>query len=794
MRAPALLLLSAALLGHADAQARPEPAGFAGQSVGTMASAAGELTEPRRFDIPAQALPDALAEFARQAEVRVVVRTALRSGARSNAVHGDYDAAGALRILLEGTGHAGHFTASHTAVIGLVGADASIVALDTVIIIGRTTGAYRAVHATSATKSESSLRETPQSITVVSRELIADQAMQNMADVVRVIPGVTMGQGEGHRDAPTIRGNSSTADFFVDGVRDDVQYFRDLYNVERVEGLKGANAMIFGRGGGGGVINRVTKGAQWQPVRALTLSGSSYGGGRGTLDLGQGVGSSMAARVNAMYEKSDQFRDAVRLERFGITPTATLALRPTTTLRVAYELFDDHRTVDRGIPSFGDRPSHAPVDAFFGDPDASYADARVHAAGVTLDHATEAGLTLRSHTRFARYDKFYQNVYPRGVSASGDQVTLGAYNNATARDNLFTQLDLTVGAWTGAVRHRLLLGAELGRQETDNRRETGHFGDSATVLAVPFGTPTVSTPVTFRPSASDAENRVTAGVVAVYAQDQLTLTPRVRAVVGVRFERFDLRHADLRNGEVLRRDDAMVSPRVGLVVDPATAVSLYGSYGVSYLPSAGDQFSSLTATSRALKPERFDNYEVGAKWDVRSGFALSAAAYLLDRSNTSARDPNAVDRLVQTGSQRTMGLEVSGAGRLTDRWSAVAAWTVQGATITRSTVAAPDGARVPLVPRQALSLWNRIQVARTIGLGLGVIRQSDMYAAIDNTVTLPAFTRVDGAVIVALTDEITAQANVENVLDARYYPTSHGNDNIMPGAPRTVRVSLSTAF
>lgn len=747
----------------------------------------------QRFDIPAQPLADALAEFARQAAVRMIVRSKLPADVRSTAVRGDYSATGALRILLEGTGFVGRFADSHTAVVSLAGTHESIVALDTVVVIGRT-GAYRAPKKASAMRTESLLRETPQAVTVVSRDLISDQAMQSMADLVRVIPGVTMGQGEGHRDAPTIRGNSSTADFFVDGVRDDVQYYRDLYNVEQVEGLKGANAMIFGRGGGGGVINRVTKTAEWQPVRELAVSGSSYGGRRATLDVGQGVAARLAGRLNAVYENSEQFRDEVQLERFGINPTLTLPVRENTTIRLAYELFDDHRTVDRGIPSFEGRPSGAPVDVFFGNPDASYADARVHAAGVTLDHATGAGLTIRSHTRFARYDKFYQNVYPRALSASGDDVELGAYSNRTARDNLFTQLDLTYGAWTGVVRHRVLVGAEVGRQATDNRRQTGYFGDSTTLISVPFATPTTAMPVTFRPGASDAENRVTAGVAAVYAQDQLTLSPRWRAVLGVRYERFDLRHHNERTSEILRREDAMVSPRLGVVFDPASSVSLYGSYGVSYLPSSGDQFSSLTATSRTLEPERFDNYEIGAKWDLRSGFALTAAAYRLDRTNTTAPDPIAPGGIVQTGSQRTTGLEVSGTGRLTDRWNAVAAWTVQRATITSTTTAAPDGARVPLVPRHALSLWNRVQVVRAVGVGFGVIRQSDMFAAIDNTVTLPAFTRVDAALYVAVTERVTAQANVENLFDTRYYPTSHGNDNIMPGAPATLRLSLLTSF
>src|SRR5689334_19982327 len=171
---------------------------------------------------------------------------------------------------------------------------------------------YTTSRSSFATKTDTPLRDTPQSVSTINRQLIADQSMQNMADVVRYIPSISMGQGEGHRDAPTIRGNSSTADFFVDGIRDDAQYYRDTYNLERVEALKGSNAMIFGRGGGGGVINRVTKEATWSPVRELTLMGGSYDAKRLSADVGQGVSSSLAARLNGTYENSGLFRDGVR--------------------------------------------------------------------------------------------------------------------------------------------------------------------------------------------------------------------------------------------------------------------------------------------------------------------------------------------------------------------------------------------------------------------------------------------------------------------------------------------------
>ena len=259
----------------------------------------------------------------------------------------------------------------------------------------------------------------------------------------------------------------------------------------------------------------------------------------------------------------------------------------------------------------------------------------------------------------------------------------------------------------------------------------------------------------------------------------------------VRYDRFDLRFHDNRGTSDLERPDDMVSPRVGLVYKPVEPVSFYGSYSVSHLPGSGDQFASLTPTTRALEPEGFTNREVGLKWDLRPALSVTAAWYRLDRTNTAAPDPNSTARLVQTGRQRSTGYEVGLSGDVSDAWQITAAYASQRATIRSRTSAATAGATVPLVPRQTMSLWNRYQLMPRLGMGVGVTHQTRMFAAIDNTVTLPGFTRVDAAAFVTLTETMRAQLNVENVLDERYYPTSHGNNNIAPGAPRSLRFSLT---
>jgi catecholate siderophore receptor len=637
------------------------------------------------------------------------------------------------------------------------------------------------------------LRDIPQSISVVTKEQIRDQSMSSLSEVVAYIPGITSHQGENNRDQLVIRGNSTSADFFVNGVRDDVQYYRDLYNVDRVEALKGPNAMIFGRGGGGGVINRVSKGAEFAALREFTFQGGSYRNRRVTGDFGQPLSNKVAFRLNGVYENSDSFRRFVGLERYGINPTLTIAPNSDTRINLSYEYFHDGRTADRGIPSFQNRPLDVPVSTFFGDPNLSHVRADVHLLSGTFEHQF-GRFNLRNRTQFGDYDRFYQNFVPGAVTADKTRDSITSYNNATKRKNIFNQTDLTFALWTGKVKHSLLVGAEVGRQLTDNFRNTGFFNNTTTSIFVPLSDPIVNVPVTYRQNATDADNHLQTNLAAGYIQDQIELSRYVQVVTGVRVDYFDLRFHNNRNGDNLRRIDQLLSPRVGVVVKPAVALSLYGNYSVAFLPSSGDQFSSLTTITQQVKPEKFTNFEVGMKWDVRPRLALTTALYRQDRTNTRATDPLNPTAIIQTGSQRTKGFEFGINGSVTRNWRVVGGYAHQNAFISSATTAAAKGAQVAQVPHNTFSLWNNYQVAPKLGVGLGLIHRADMFAAIDNTVVLPAYTRVDAAVFYSFNEKLRLQANLQNLFDKKYYLNADNNNNISPGSPRSARVALTWKF
>lgn len=651
---------------------------------------------------------------------------------------------------------------------------------------------YTAPASNSATRTLTPLRQVPQSVSVLAAPLLLDLNIQSMAKAVEYIPGISMGQGEGHRDAPTIRGQSSTADFFVDGVRDDAQYYRDTYNVQQIDAVKGANATVFGRGGGGGVINRVMKRAEWTPVRAGRVETGSWDQRRVSLDVGDAVGN-LAGRINLMYEAGDSFRRNMGLEKWGVHPTAALMLGRTM-VRAGVEHYVDRRTVDRGLPSANGRPSALDTRTFVGDPSLSRAGMTVDGAHLQAEFDNGHGVTLRSHTRAFAYDKAYQNVFASSaINSAGTQFSLGAYSDAVDRRSLFNQTDAIWRATRGPLQSTLLVGAELSQQRSDNQRLTGYFDNTTTARVVPVSAPTIAAPVTFRASATDADNRAVATVAAVFMQEQLHLGEHVQLVGGVRHDRFDLRVRNNRTRTTLSRTDHLLSPRGGVVVTPVAQLSVYGSYSVSHLPSSGDQFVALTATTQTLQPERFRNREVGLKWEARPGFDLTAAWFTLDRTNTTAPDPLDATRLVQTGRQRTTGAEFGLQGTPHPRWDVMGGLAVQRARIVSRTSAARVGATAPLVPNTSASLWNKVRVLHRTSVGVGVVHQGQRYAAIDNSVVLPAFTRLDAALFLGLPRGLTAQLNVENVADARFYGTSHGNNNIMPGAPRTVRLTFGVA-
>ncbi|QIF03824.1 TonB-dependent siderophore receptor [Roseimicrobium sp. ORNL1] len=677
---------------------------------------------------------------------------------------------------------------------------------------------YAAERATTATKTDTPLIDTPQSVTVLTGEFLSDTAVNSIGDAVRYVPGVGTAQGEGNRDTVVFRGNSSTGDYFIDGLRDDAQYYRDFYNIDRVEVLKGPSGMIFGRGGPGGVLNRVTKQAviggtstkqvgdgksakqvvvqedsSFYEISALVGSLEQY---RTTIDLNQSLSAAAAARLTGVFEDSNSYRDGVSNQRIGVNPTFGVALSDDTTLRLGFEYFHDERTADRGIPSFNGKPFDTDESTFFGDADRSPTEVDVFAINAVIDHKFANGATLRNATRVAWYDKFYQNVYASGAVTSAGTVAIGAYNNATERQNFINQTDLVFDFKTGSVEHKMLAGIEVSRQETDNLRETGYSSSShdTGLGSVSAAHPHYTGPLFFRQSASDANNNSVATGVAFYLQDQVQLLPKLQLIAGLRLDLLEIDFHNNRNGENINSTDDLLSPRVGLVYKPVENLAIYGSYTLAYVPRAGEQLASLSVTNSALEPEEFENFEAGVKWDATERLAFTLAAYQLDRSNQAIADPNDSSKLILMDGQRVRGIEFGASGQITDNWSIALGYAYQDGETQSANGAIPAGTPIAQLPKNSFSLWNRYDFDEHWGVGFGAIYRDEIYAAADNHVTLPSFVRFDAALFYRFNENLSAQLNVENIFGEEYYATAHNNNNITPGSPVAFRVGVTYKF
>jgi catecholate siderophore receptor len=645
-----------------------------------------------------------------------------------------------------------------------------------------------------ATKTPTALIDVPQSVTVVTRQQLDDQATQQLGDALRYVPGVTLGTGEGHRDQITLRGQSTTADFFLDGLRDDAQYYRPLYNIERVEVLKGANAMIFGRGGGGGVVNRVSKVAD--PARRFftgTASVDSFGAFDFAADVNLPLGETVAARINGIYEELDNHRDFFDGRFIGISPTVTALLGEATRLTAQYTYDDDERVTDRGVPSRGGRPIRGFDEVFFGSRALNHNTNKAHNARIRIDHEFSDSLTFNVSGQFADFDKFYANVYPR-AAATATTVELEGYADGTRRRNWIGQANLVWTGQTGPIGHTLLAGAEAADQDTDNSRRNVLFA-GGTNGGLRFVTPLAERialpPLSLTNFVNNRRSRL--DVWSAYVQDQVEIGEHLQLVAGIRYDDIRLDTVNLVNGFAAKRSDGKWSPRVGVIVKPRPNISIYGSYAKSFLPQSGDQFAVLDATTSTLAPERFENVEAGIKWDLKPHLAFTAAAFQLDRDNTRANDPVS-GLVVLTGSSRTKGFEAQLAGQITPQWQASMGFVVQEGEIRSTTTAAPAGRKLAQLPRFQASAWTRYDVTPELGFGLGVVHQAKQFATISNAVVLPAFTRVDAAAFWDLTERIALQLNVENLFDTDYYPSAHTDNNIAPGEPISARVGVRVKF
>ena len=636
--------------------------------------------------------------------------------------------------------------------------------------------------------------DVPQTLSIVTDEDIRKQGFRELGDIVRYTPGVNTSQGEGHRDSVVFRGVRSTADFYLDGVRDDVQYYRSLYNLEQVEILRGPNALLFGRGGTGGIINRVTKKAVLNDAfGSFDMGADTFGAFDFAVDYNVQTGENSALRINFHSDTLENHRDYYDGDRYGFNPTLRVQISPQTTLDLSYEHADHERFIDRGVPTLNGEPVEAFEEIVFGDTDTNLTTLRADIYRANVSHEfsdTQKGNFVVQYSDFA---KMYKNYYASGYSG-GDTFTADGYKDPTERTNLIISGNIVNEFQTGSAKHTLLVGAEIIDTENENYRYNTFFITTEDDNEV-FN---ISRPINFGVNAAGVRtyNDFTADlksstesdieVTSFYIQDQIDVSDNFKIMLGGRFDSFDITVRDVKNGTSESREDEEVSPRAGLIFKPQENLSLYVSYSESFLPRSGEQFKSLSSSSARLDPDVFESTEIGVKWDIRDNLSFTIS-YFDSEQTQAVRDSDTGENSEIVGLQ-VDGVELELKGQVTDRlYLALGYSDLDGETA--------KGGEPREIPEQTASLWATYEVNEQFGIGLGITHQGESNIKNDKPgLILPDYTRVDFAAYYDLADDLSVQLNVENLTDELYFPHSHSTHQASVGEPLNARVSLRKRF
>ncbi|WP_164928490.1 TonB-dependent siderophore receptor [Gloeobacter violaceus] len=660
--------------------------------------------------------------------------------------------------------------------------------LDEVTVTG--TGTYRRSRSSTATKTDTPILDTPQSIQVIPRQVIEDQGTVRLRDALRNVSGVYLQSTDGNiGEYFNIRGFSArsyTNAFLSSGT--DSLLSLDTANIERVEVLKGPSSVLFGRAEPSGVVNYVTKRPLPAPYAAVAFTAGSYNFYRTTADLSGPLTSdgALAYRLNVAYEDANSFR-GVQGRRVFFAPVLEWKIGPDTKLNFEIEHNRDNRVFDPGLFAVGTGVAPVPYSRLYADPRGLIFGYATRATAV-LEHRFAENLTMRTGGRYANYlESFPLQFTPGELLADNRTLVLAYLEGNQFYENVAFQNDLVWRAQTGSVDHTVLFGLELSKFATGF---AGTFG-SANSIDI-FQPP----PYTYEfPPASERfpfmGNTTTSGF-GVYLQDQISFSDNLKLVLGGRYDTVSAPFTDLLAGTVNPSEGQAFSPRVGLLYKPAANVSLFANFNQSFAPSFG-----RSATGTPFLPTRGTGYELGAKAELLGGrLFANLALYKIAKANVVTRDPANPGFSIQVGEQESQGIELDLTGEILPGWNLIASYAYTDAKISRDNTF-PVGNRLPTAPLHGGSLWSAYRVSEGAlagwGVGAGVFAVGERFGDLDNSFSVPGYTRVDAALYYRR-GWLNAAINFKNLLGTQYIEAATFRYAVHPGAPFTVQGTFEVRF
>lgn len=656
---------------------------------------------------------------------------------------------------------------------------------------------YQPLVNTTATKIAAPLRDIPQTVDVVPAQLIKDQAAHSMQEVLKNVPGVSLNLGDGQRDQFVIRGFDAMGDMYIDGMRDDALYYRDLSNIDRVEVLKGPAAVLYGRGSSGGIINRITK-KPGEAISEFKLNGGSYKQRRAEFDIGDKLGASAAFRITGAVEDSGSFRSQGFLERENLAPSMNLQLGEDTNLLLQVEKLHDRRITDAGIPTYQGKPLKVNPSSYYGSSNArddDYSNSDVLSGRAVFTHKVNESFTVRNMFGAYNYELDRNNTQVSAVNDALKTATL-LHNQVYRQDDGWSnQLELLQKAELAGMQHQLLYGLEVSEQKKIQKR----WGWSNPTVTVSLFDPVLPSLSQFgvRGNNPFLNNQTTLQVVGLYIQDMITLSEHWKALVGTRHDKFVQKVEDRLSNVDPERTDHTWSPRAGLVYQPNDWQSYYISVSRSYQPSG--ETLNFSRDQSQMAPEETNNIEVGTKTDFFNGkLSTTASIFHLERENIKGVNP-VTNVLIGVGKQLTEGLELTVSGEIAPKWQIFAGYAYLDARITESVAVQSgvplQGNRAALTPKNSANLWVMYQLNEGWNLGGGLNYVGNRYASNDNLVALGSYMTADAAAIYR-SKRYDLAFNLKNITDKEYYASGHGFVNFLnaPGAPRRAEVTLTMRF